>query len=364
MKKIKSRIQKNVRTTFLHKIEVEESQKVIKNSEMGYTENIGMPDIQNMPIYGYSLQEFIINNTFLVPSIYTANLHNVIYYPRYNTLFTHDRKLIADTVMNSFRPDKYSLRKLYFSKQERISGFCSVFRSIFNYRNYYHTVIDYIPRLYLLEQYKHKEVEKIKLLVPGNLTKVEDFFLSKFLPENVEIKFVSNDKIFRIENLILPSFLTHKNSAYLPSSYLKYFHDKILPKRPRNRKNLIYISRKFVDSGSTRCVLNEEELLKKLKPYGFKKYSLEEMSIEEQIELFYDANYVIAPHGAGLTNIIFSEKINLLEIFPGSGMLPHYYFLSKALNHNYTYCCSQGIDQNANFMANIDRILQIVKNSF
>ena len=54
------------------------------------------------------------------------------------------------------------------------------------------------------------------------------------------------------------------------------------------------------------------------------------MSIAEQIELFYDADYVIGVHGAGLVNIIFSSQINVLEIFPTSYVIPHYFYLSKS----------------------------------
>ena len=360
MKKLKSLIQKNMRTTLLHKIEIEKFQKLVKNSEIDYSENISMSGIQKMPIYKYTLQEFIENGTFLVPDIYTTLLHNVIYYAKRDTIFTNKRELILDSVMNHFKPEKYSLRTLYFSRQKKISGFCTVFRSIFDFRNYYHTLIDNLPRLYLIDQYKC-EAEKVNLLVPGELTNVEKFFLGKLLPDNIEIMYVEIDKIFCIENLIFPGFLTYRNSGYLPQAYLNYFRDKVLPKRPRDKKNLIYISRKLVESNSKRCVLNEEELVRQLKSYGFKKYSLEDMSIEEQIELFYDASCVISPHGAGLTNIIFSEKINVLEMFPGSGMLPHYYFLSKSIGHNYTYWCGQSTHKDANFIVNIEQILKIVK---
>jgi hypothetical protein len=64
---------------------------------------------------------------------------------------------------------------------------------------------------------------------------------------------------------------------------------------------------------------NETEVESGLKSYGFKTYLLEKMSLREQVILFAQAKIVIAPHGAGLTNLIFSQPArealhNLLEL--------------------------------------------------
>lgn len=363
MAQLKYRIQKNLRMTLIRETELKKSQEFIRSLDVGFPESIPMPEIQDMPIYGYTLKEVIENNLFLTPNVFIASLQNVIYYPEYDSIFTNTSKLISDSVMNHFKPEKYSLRKLYFSRKEEISGPCGVFRSIFNCHNYYHSLIDYLPRIYLLHCYqKQIKSERIKLLVPDKPTKTEEFFLDKLLPEDIEVVSVKSDKLFRIDNLLLPSFLTHKNHGYLPDSYLSYFQKRVLPKHSRNKKNLIYISRRFLGAGSTRCILNEEELLGKLRPYGFKKYYLEDLSIREQIELFYHASFVVSPHGAGLANIIFAEAINILEIFPGSCLLPHYYLLSKSLGHNYTYWCGKsGTNKDANFLVDTEEILAIVK---
>lgn len=359
---IKYELQKNVRNIIVQATTIKESEKNVINSV--FPSKITLPDLREIPIYRYTLQNIVKDDTFLNPVTYTASLYNIIYYAERDSIFTANRKLIADSVMNHFRPEKYSIRKLYLARQEKISGFCSIFRSIFSNRNYYHTLIDHLPRIYLLSRYHQGYVgsSKIKLLVPGGLTKVENFFLDKLLPENIEILRVKPDGVFRIDNLIFPSFLTHRSAGYLPKVYLNFFYKNLLPRYPRNKSNMIYISRKYIDANSQRCVLNEEELLRKLAPYGFKRYYLEDMSINKQIELFYDAKFVIAPHGAGLTNIIFSEAINVLEMFPGSCLLPHYYFLSRSLGHNYKYLCSKsGMHKNSNFLVPVDQIVEIVR---
>ncbi len=360
----KSSIQKTARNIWVKSVEIKESQKQARKLDVNFPSRISMPEIETMPIYSYTLKDITEGNTFLTPSVYVASLQNVIYYPERESVFTSNRELITDSVMGHFVPEKYSLRKLYFSKHEKLEGVYSVFRSIFAYRNYYHTLIDYLPRIYSLTHYwqENKKLGRIKLLVSGQLTKVEDFFLTRLLPQDIEILNVNSSKVYRVEHLILPSFLTSRNSGYLPRAYLNYFHEKVLPKHPRSKRNLVYISRRLTETAGNRCILNEAELLARLKPYGFVEYYLEDMSIEEQINLFYHASFVIAPHGAGLTNIIFSDSINVLELFPGACLLPHYYFLSKSLGHNYAYWCAKSKqERDANFLVNIDEIMDLVR---
>lgn len=66
----------------------------------------------------------------------------------------------------------------------------------------------------------------------------------------------------------------------------------------------IYISRK---QAQTRRVVNEPELVALLKQHEFTEICLEDYALSGQIALFHAAQAVIAPHGAGLTNLTFSE---------------------------------------------------------
>lgn len=82
----------------------------------------------------------------------------------------------------------------------------------------------------------------------------------------------------------------------------------------RENGKRIYISR---GKASRRRLINENKVLEKLCKEGFKSYFLEDMSIEQQVKLFSEAEAVVAPHGAGLVNIIFCRRaIRILELFP------------------------------------------------
>ena len=57
-----------------------------------------------------------------------------------------------------------------------------------------------------------------------------------------------------------------------------------------------------------RGIKNEKELIHFLKKKKFFSVKLSELSVEEQIKLFNDAQIVIGLHGAGLANLIWCNK--------------------------------------------------------
>jgi capsular polysaccharide biosynthesis protein len=285
---------------------------------------------------------------------------NLLYCPKYNILLTKNRRIVADTISTERNPNQFALSHLYSSNFARIAGTCSTIRSLKN--GYYHTLIDNIPRLYLLDRAQQQSDEPIKLLFSSEPSKIEKFLIDKLLSDCISIEIVDDNKLYSTNQFIFPHFLTRRFSGYLPPVYIDWFVDKVAPPRPRTRTNRIFISRRATEKGMQRCVLNEDELFNMLADYGFKRYVLEDMSIEEQIALFYDAEFAIAPHGAGLANLIYSHGIGILELFPMPFIIPHYYYLSKALNHRYWYWCSHEKGRNSNFKVDLDEVRLLLEN--
>ncbi len=65
-------------------------------------------------------------------------------------------------------------------------------------------------------------------------------------------------------------------------------------------------------------------------PLGFVPYTLVKWAFSEQLRLFLQAKLVVAPHGAGLTNMFFSQNIKGIELF-GSFVEPSIFHLSEGL---------------------------------
>jgi hypothetical protein len=66
----------------------------------------------------------------------------------------------------------------------------------------------------------------------------------------------------------------------------------------------IYISRA---DAHMRRVVNEDEILEGLRPFGFMQVRLATIGLLEQLRLIRGADVIVAPHGMGLTHIAFGE---------------------------------------------------------
>lgn len=69
-------------------------------------------------------------------------------------------------------------------------------------------------------------------------------------------------------------------------------------------------------SASARSITNEQELVEKLSSFGFSSIDTASMSFLDQLKTFYNADKIIAPHGAGLSNLFACrDSTQILEIF-------------------------------------------------
>lgn len=92
----------------------------------------------------------------------------------------------------------------------------------------------------------------------------------------------------------------------------------------------IYVTR---ERARRRRVKNEAEVWAQLAPRGFAKVRLEEMTWREQIQAFGAAKIVVAPHGAGLANVIFCRpSATVVEVF-GRGFVNGLFWQLSVMNH-------------------------------
>jgi hypothetical protein len=80
-----------------------------------------------------------------------------------------------------------------------------------------------------------------------------------------------------------------------------------------------------------RFIENQDEMEEVCREFDIEMIDTDFLSMQEQIDLFNNASFIVAIHGAGLTNLIYRANKNckLLELFPPAypDYLPLHYFL-------------------------------------
>jgi capsular polysaccharide biosynthesis protein len=231
-----------------------------------------------------------------------------------------------------------------------LDGTYTVFRSFWS--NHAHTLVDDIPRLTLLHDPALAD-RPLRLLYSGELRGAERHLLERVLPEGVTLHPVPADALVRVECLVFPEYITRRFAHYHHPRFRRLLSDRVLPRRPSRRCNRIYVSRRGAAAGGRRGVINEDELLTSLDKFGFERHVLDDMDVADQIELFYDAEFVVAPHGAGVANAMFSIGIGILELFPSRWMQPDYYFLGRSYGHCYDYLVGTAKHRNSDFTVDV-----------
>lgn len=98
-------------------------------------------------------------------------------------------------------------------------------------------------------------------------------------------------------------------------------------------KQRIYVTRR---RANTRHLFNEAQFIDKIcANYKFKVVENEDLTLQEQLELYSNAEFVIGPHGAGLTNVVFSKRPRGLLEFWHSVKQPFYGHLCQVLEISY-----------------------------
>ena len=121
--------------------------------------------------------------------------------------------------------------------------------------------------------------------------------------------------------------------AWMPSWTCQFLRRLLGAERPPQSRRL-YISRRQV----SRSLINEAAVLALLEPLGFETVTLESHSVQQQAQLLAQAEAVIAPHGGGLTNLVFCQPgTKVIELFPPDFVYPCYWLVANLVELEYYY---------------------------
>lgn len=202
---------------------------------------------------------------------------------------------------------------------------------------YYHWIIDVAPKLVLLQSNFGRDLGGWKLCYPRTDSAYERETLELLgIPESAVIDTRKYRAITaeRVALTTLPGWYQIQPAANLLRS--------TLIGSTAERSNLrIYLARR----GRRKCT-NESEIFKILSEKGFTFIADESRSLEAQIKLFQNAEVIVAPHGAALTNILWCESgAIIIELFGENYQPPYYRNLSKFRSLAYYSICPSETDQ-------------------
>jgi hypothetical protein len=166
--------------------------------------------------------------------------------------------------------------------------------------SYYHWTLESIGAVLI---HRLLQTEMRPLVVPP-LRERWQIDLIDIFDVNEPLIEVGSDELAAFDEAVLTnlsgraySFAPHPVVLRELTEYGGSLADANVPKR-------IYISR--FDVPTRRRMENESELCAFLRSCGFKIVSLSDLSVAEQAALFRGAELIVAPHGAGLTNLVYA----------------------------------------------------------
>ena len=292
--------------------------KTISNNRIGVTANVLMtgseektvllekplPDLrlkifENVCIQGWSDVVVDINNWFVISE------------ESYNT---EDNVEIIDGLLYRTRDNICLLRDNLRHKNEHLNAGIMISGKFNN--NYYHILFENLIRLLYIDD----------TIIPTNIPIIIDRktieipsckTIFDILTNNLDrpVVTIESDHLYQIDVLYcldhvnkIPPHLSNPSipveTLYSPNALLR-LREMLIPYKSNNKfPTKFFISR----IGTKRRHYNEDEVYSVLKKNGFSCVAPENYSFEEQMSLFYNAEFIVAPTGAALTNLLFVNK--------------------------------------------------------
>ncbi len=179
--------------------------------------------------------------------------------------------------------------------------------------SYFHSLIDSVARLAVVRDSAVGPVES--LLVPKEALNATQL-LNMAGCQQGRMTEIGRSETLLVEELVLP-WTVHGQSSYHPciKPFFATMSDGAGP-AASDMPRRVYISRMLAEN---RRLVNEAELIEALTNIGFSVVTLEALDLAAQIQLFRGADVIVAPHGAGLANLVFARRQTvILEILMDS----------------------------------------------
>ena len=168
---------------------------------------------------------------------------------------------------------------------------------------YFHAIMDGVGRLSALPPHMAAEAGTVLLGDAGGA--VSDVQRAAAAALARPVTAVAPGRTFLVDRLLLPSTI-HGQACYHPCLAAMFGRGvgALMPGSDAMLPRLFYVTR---ERAWARRLVNEAAVIEALEVLGIVPIALEDFSAGQQAALFHGARLVVAPHGAGLTNLLFAS---------------------------------------------------------
>lgn len=269
---------------------------------------------------------------FLLPPAYIAKVEQarIFWNVGITAIFNKENKLVTDLskgraelIVNS--PTLPDIE----SKNETIAFLASGWSD----NLYYHWMFDVVARIALIQDssMKFEQIDKFVFKLDQKKFQ-EETLIALNIPQDKIIN-VNHVCHWQVKNLIIPFRSSLANIKTLP--WACHFLKNLFLAESQGHNNSKYPDRIYISRSQAiwRKVLNEEDIQNFLEKKGFVSLTLENMTVKEQAIYLANAKVIVAPHGAGLVNLVFCQTgTKVIEIFAPTYVPNMYWQISNICN--------------------------------
>lgn len=290
------------------------------------------------------------------PEVYIADLYNVNLIGGNNVIFDKNDNCIFDlalmddedrfllAVCNVSYVDK-NITLLHYDEyiQTIEEGIMLISDASFNY---FHFNVELLSKLCLIN--KIEEYNKVPILVDECCLRFQNFKheLEMLNLNGREIIYIKQGYCYNVKKLIYISDLIISPIGLKKGELLRYedymihdlainlLHDN-LSIYDNNIHRKLYISRK---NCWNKRLLNDDKIQQIFTQYGYEIICPEEMSFQDQLQIFSEAEFIAGASGAGFTNILYANKnVKIICILPKEIKLSCYSNIAGLLGQQCYY---------------------------
>ena len=232
-------------------------------------------------------------------------------------------------------------------------------------KTFYHWFADYLVRLECVNAFAEEFGEWPTLLIPENPP--------SWMSESLELTGYPEEAIEEwrggtaaVDRLVLPSSrrrhcpwrCTTGFAHYDPAAFewLREQLGEAAEPVDREWPSTVVISR---EDAVARRLVNEVAVVDALSSYDPSRVVLSELSIAEQVDLFRSTDLVVAPHGAGLLNMVYGDSLSVVELYGSS--LYNALFYSLAEGQDFQYACLKCDEVDGDLVVDTSSLLDAVE---